>query len=149
MRKKRILTAEQKEAKRLNGIIYRAKNKEKIAIKKKQYREANKELIAETFKKWREKNKERVNAKKSYDYELSKLDYHIVYCLHNYNGLGGHYVGITTEPITRMRSHKSQGRDVSNWLILDYADTREEASILERQYHNKGYDGAYGYRQVA
>ena len=34
------------------------------------------------------------------------------------------------------------------FLILDYADTKEDALFREKQYHDKGYHGAYKYKKT-
>jgi hypothetical protein len=78
--------------------------------------------------------------------ESKELPYIIIYCIDNYNGKGDHYVGITSNPFTRMINHKSEGKiNTEEYIELDRADTRAEAEKLEAQYHARGYDGAKGW----
>ena len=97
-------------------------------------------------KKWRAENAESIKAyrdgrkEKSYaEGKANRLKYitpfYIVYCLMNGR------VGITNNPYNRMSNHKSKGRDVKDWFILDICNTKEEAIATERQYHREGASG--------
>lgn len=129
----RVFTEEQKANKRAYDKIYRAKNKEKI----KAYRELNKEAI-----------KSQVLAK----YNSRKLQgLYVVYCLPNTDIA---YAGVTSQPITRMKRHRTAGRNTSDWFILQVCKTKAEALEVEAMYHELGYDGKCNptimkYRKVA
>lgn len=99
---------------------WRAKNKEHLAAYRKEYRKKNHTPKAKRVRK---------------EY---KLNFYIVYSLMN------GYVGKTNNPYRRMASHKHNGKDVSDWFILDVCKTNEEALELEKAYHTKGALGHRG-----
>ena len=123
-------------------------NKEKLAAIGKVYREANKEKIKacrdvrdkEKLKAQREANEEKFRANR----DTKILPYYIVYALPNFNSTDEVYCGQTNQPIHRMNGHKCKGNDTSEWFILDICSTREEALVIEAQYHDQGYKGRDG-----
>lgn len=68
--------------------------------------------------------------------ESLKDGFWTVYLLPDHN-----YVGITACVYERMKQHKRQGRNVSNFEIIGKYDTGPKAAIVEAVYHNNGYDG--------
>ena len=118
---------------------YRLKNKEKIAAYQKQYLLDNKEKFAT----YRAKNKDYYNAKSKEQRETNTLKLNVVYCIPNYDGAGGNYVGVTNNIYNRIANHKSLGKlNTENYIILDEIEDRSLAESIESQYHDKGYHGA-------
>ena len=68
--------------------------------------------------------------------ESKKDGYHYVYLLPEYN-----YVGYTSNLYSRMIVHKSNNRDISNYIVLGKFLDKEEALQVERSYHAKGFLG--------
>ena len=158
------------ESRREYMKAYRQANKEKIKIQRKAYYEANKEKFnsnskpyteakkekkkaynkaykeanKEKLKAYYENNKEKIdNYYKAYR-ESKKLNVHIVYCLPYYDQKGFMaYAGVTNQPHHRMVNHKREGRNTEDWFVLQICSTKEEALIIERQYHGKGYGGKH------
>jgi len=130
---------------------YALANKEAISANKKRYYEANKEKI----KAYREANKEKIKAyRKEYSkeyYESNKdslksrqakyrksltNDYYTLYYLKE-----EHYVGITSQPDTRMRRHKHNGKHVLDYEVISTFKTKREALDAEKYMHSIGYCG--------
>ena len=55
-----------------------------------------------------------------------KLDHYIVYYLPE-----EHYCGHTNRPVTRMSSHRYNGKDTTNWRVLTTTKTKTEAIYYE------------------
>ena len=112
--------------------------KEERRLYMQSWREQNPEKIKAT----NEARKDKVKAWRDGYRESEELPYIIIYCIPNYNGKDN-YVGITSNPFTRMINHKSLGKlNTEEYIELDRADTRAEAKKLEAQYHDRGYHGA-------
>ena len=74
-------------------------------------------------------------------YHLDKKDnHHSVYLLPKHN-----YVGITNSIYHRMGWHRSNGRDTTDYRILETFQDRKLGLELEAHLHNLGYEGKYGY----
>ncbi len=163
--RKRLTEEERKANKRASDKRYREANKERISKSFKEYYKANKERMNLQSKAYREDNKDKVReydikykkANKQYHKEYKRAyheskrlkDIHIVYCLPNTDIP---YAGVTKRPDLRMQQHRSlTKRDTSDWFVLKVCKTREEAFEVEREYHEKGYDGAneHHYKQVS
>ena len=156
---------ERKDKKRAYDKAWNDKNKDKTkAYNKTQYNknkdsEDYKEKYRASNKAWRNKNKHTEDYKEKNKartkawglanpdkYKAYRLDYCIVYCIPNYDGLGSNYAGVTSNPTNRMYNHKSIGKfNTEEYIELDRADTRAEAEELEAEYHARGYDGAGGW----
>jgi hypothetical protein len=104
---------------------YYLKNKAKVLAKNKEYRDSHKddEKI---------RNKER--------FESTKDGYHIVYLLEDCK-----YVGVTNNLQHRLRQHKTNGRDITNHLILYKTTNRDEAHEVESLLHEIGFEGKHAY----
>jgi hypothetical protein len=115
------------ERKKEYDKAYKKKNKEKVKAWSRSYYLANKEKVAKKQKIRKSKN---------------TLEYSIVYCIPNYDGIGGNYCGVTNNIKSRMYNHKAAGRlNIKDWFILDIKTDRFEAEKSERQFHSNGYHG--------
>ena len=115
---------------------------------------ANKDRKLASCKKWRDANKEGEVLRRIKNKELHKkaskahrqstrLPHNVVYCIPNYNGVGGNYVGVTNNLYNRMATHKSLGKlNTAEYIILDEIVDRSFAESIESQYHDRGYHGA-------
>lgn len=93
-------------------------------------------------KKYREANREKCNARIKASKQKNKLPYYIIYALPNFNNTNDVYCGITKNPKQRMQNHKDKkGIDVTGWYILDIADTKRKALVIESNYHLQGFKG--------
>ena len=63
--------------------------------------------------------------------EESSLNYYLVYYLPE-----EHYVGITSNPWSRMRKHKNGGRNISKWRVLYSCKTKKEAGYIEAMFQS-------------
>ena len=79
----------------------------------------------------------RVNSRdKIKEYVLSqKNDFHTLYYLPE-----EHYIGITCQPRTRMRLHKSHGNHILDYETVATFKTKREALDAERYLHSIGYN---------
>lgn len=143
---KRIkLTEEQKKAnKKARMKIWREANKERLSKYGKDYREANKDSLTDKRKTYTESNKDKISQycktyNKTYVKSQKLKGLYIVYCLPNETIA---YAGITNRPNIRMIEHRCNGRNTSDWFILQVCKTREEALKIESEYHKIGYSGA-------
>ena len=53
-----------------------------------------------------------------------------------------HYVGITNQPIIRMRNQRWNGKITTDWEVVTIVETRTEALKIESFMHSLGYIGA-------
>jgi len=129
------------ERKEYNKAHY-LKNKEKVKERTKQYRLANKDKS----KQWYLDNKEfhLKNCKDYYDNVVKTGDYR-VYVLPNAN----YYVGQTSAETHRMRQHRYDGNDTTDYEILHICDTEKEAKWYEKVYHKIGFPGEKGYKSTS
>ena len=103
----------------------------------------DKDAKRESDRVYRLKNKDRLSKQKILQRKANNLPYNVIYCIPNYNGLGDNYCGVTYNIVSRMRNHKSQGKqNVSDWFILDIKTDRKQAEISESSFHDKGCHGA-------
>mgnify|MGYP003650568625 FL=1 len=97
-----------------------------------------KEERSEYNKNYVANNKERILTHRA----KNRLDHYVIYCLPNYDGLGSNYVGLTKNLYQRLAWHKTKGKlNTQNCIKLDTAATKREGLDIEREYHDKGYDG--------
>ena len=99
-------------------------------------------------KDWWEKNKHKrrtpeYRAKKRAQYRSYQEDHYVVYYIPR-----EHYCGITIQPKARMTRHRTDGFDTTGWRVLACADTREEALILEAEFHLMGMNGMRGIKHI-
>ncbi len=106
---KRILTEEQKEAKRLYQIEYRKKNKEKLII----YAERQKEYLKDYRKKDYEKNKE--------EHKKKRLKY---------------YHDNREERLVKMSEYKKKNRDKMSAYQREYFNNRKKIDPLFKLQNN-------------
>ena len=111
---------------------YALANKEAISANKKRYYEANKEKI----KAYREVNKEKIKAYRKEYYESLINDFYTMYYIPQH-----HYIGITNQPITRLRNHSTVGRITTDWEVVSTFKTKREALDAEKYMHSIGYCG--------
>ena len=114
-----------KEARReYDKAYYKSEEgREKIRI----YQEANKKEIVKLKQDW---------------YTARTLPYNVIYCIPNYDGLGGNYCGVTNSPKFRMINHSNTGKlNTDDWFILDIKVDRAEAEASESAFHSQGYHG--------
>jgi hypothetical protein len=111
-------------------------NKEKYAANNKAWEEKNKEKRAAEKKVKYQANKEKIDARNKAWIEDKKDGLFTVYLIVNEN-----YAGQTDNLYSRLKSHKSKGRDISNIEVIGKYKTREEAKAVEAKYHSKGYLG--------
>jgi predicted GIY-YIG superfamily endonuclease len=104
---------------------YYAKNKEKVLAKNKEYRDNHKDVL---------------NIKSKERWESGKDGYHTVYLLQSCN-----YVGVTDNLPHRLRQHKTNGRDCTNYIVLHKTKNREEAHTMESLLHDMGYEGKHSF----
>tara|TARA_R100000951_G_scaffold93161_2_gene81692 strand:- start:469 stop:828 length:360 start_codon:yes stop_codon:yes gene_type:complete len=104
----------------------------------KAYRTANREKRRLYSLEYNRKNREKLIAKKKAVYYAKILPYYVVYVLPD-----THYCGMTNNPQNRMYKHKSMNRNTDDWFVLDICKTKKEALIVEREYHNQGYNGIH------
>jgi len=64
-----------------------------------------------------------------------------VYLLPQHN-----YVGVSKNLQNRLSNHKSLGRTVDDFVVLDYFNSKEEALKKETWYHSIGYGGKQNLR---
>jgi len=149
MKKKQILTPEQKAKIKIYMAEYHLKNKAKHKIKKAKWYKENKEEQNRQMQEW---NKENPNYKKEWDKanpgyakecnHKHDLGFWIVYVITNYNGLGDNYCGQTMNIYMRMATHKSLGKlNTDTYTIVKECDTLEDALEIESAVHNFGYHG--------
>ena len=120
--------------------------KEKARARAKAWGLANPEKVKAKNKAWNSANPDKRKALSKAHVKSKELDYYMIYCIPNHDGLDSNYVGVTSNPYNRMKDHKHLGKfNTEEYIELDRADTRAEAEELEAQYHDRGYDGAYGW----
>ena len=68
------------------------------------------------------------------------LPFYIVYCLPNENPP---YCSKTNRPHSNIHRHEADGKDTSDWFILDVCNSSREALDKKKSYHNIGYGGAH------
>ena len=153
-RKKYPLTDEQKAQKKIYQAKWWEENKEAQKIKQANWYQDNKEEVKRQGKEWSEANPEKVKAKNDkfkennpgYFKEHSHkhdLGYWIVYIIHDYNGRGDEYCGMTQNIHARMNKHKSLGKlNTDAYTIVKKCDTLEDALEIESAVHNFGYHGS-------
>ena len=105
------------------------------------YAKANKEKLKCYKEKYYEANKERISISGKKEREAKKLRFYVVYALPNFNNTDEVYCGFTNSTHNRIKNHKSSGKNVEGWFILDTVKTKEEALLIERRYHDNGYEG--------
>jgi len=136
-----------KEAKK----AYYLKNKEKIQARKKAHRLANidaykakdkKRYIADIelrrskAREYHHKNKELLSIKKKAYRESLKDEFYTMYYIPQH-----HYIGITNQPIIRLRNHSTVGRIITDWEVISTFKTKREALDAEKYMHSIGYCG--------
>ena len=108
----------------------------------KAYKIANAQRVKDNSRAFYLSNKEKIKNKSIIKNKSNTLLYNVVYCIPNYDGLGGNYAGVTNNVTARMFSHKAAGRlNIKDWFILDIKTDRFEAEKSERQFHSNGYHG--------
>lgn len=108
--------------------------------------EQRKKNKAESQRRYVIKNKAKVKAyhKKRYQDQSFGNGMIAVYQIHNYDGKGNIYAGITKNVVNRMNKHKSLGKqNVENYTIGAVCNTREKARNIENLLHQLGCHGAY------
>jgi len=153
--------AKKNKAKRkIYNAEYHLKNKAKHKIKKAKWYQENKEDQNRQAREWTEANpnykKEWYKKNPSYispckienpNYAKEwvsqhDLGYWIVYIIHDYNGRGDEYCGMTQNIYMRMAQHKSLGKlNTDTYTIVKKCDTLEDALEIESAVHNFGYHG--------
>lgn len=88
-------------------------------------------------------NKEKRDAQIKANYKSHEPPYYVIYLLPK-NG----YVGVTKNPKKRIRNHKALGRDITDWRVLHRIEDREMAYRQEDFYHNIGFEGGSGRRNI-
>jgi len=157
MKKKRILTEEQKAKNKIYIAEWRAnRSDEKVAedkakekIRMAEYRLKNKAKLDIYKAEWNKANPGYIPPCRienpDYDKEWQaqhNLGYWIVYIIHDYNGLGHNYAGQTQNIYKRMLDHKCRGKlNTDTYTIVKKCDTLEDALELESAVHNFGYHG--------
>jgi hypothetical protein len=136
-----------KEAKK----AYYLKNKEKIQARKKAHRLANIDIYKAKDKEryladieinrskardYHHKNKELLSVKKKTYRESLKDDFYTMYYIPQH-----HYIGITNQPIIRIRNHSSVGRITTGYEVVSTFETKREALDAEKYMHSIGYCG--------
>ena len=104
--------------------------KKELALEK--FRGQNKKLSSGIVKRYLRSNCRKCEKKVYYKED----GYHYVYFLPISN-----YVGMTCNIRRRMRQHKENGVDISNYSILGKFDRSVEAHLFETSYHVAGYNG--------
>ena len=102
----------------------------------KRYREANKEKIAAQRKGYHLANREKRNAQRKSYKAILEHDY-CIYILPKER-----YIGMTKNITDRIYNHNSDGINTEGFRVLQYFDTRQEASDRESWLHSKGYKGS-------
>ena len=130
MSKRVKLTEEQRKANKAEyQRNYRAKNKKSVAKKARAYYKENKVGILSQQKAYKESIQD---------------DYTIVYVIHNYDGIGNAYVGMTDLLNRRMSQHKYNGKlNTDKPHILGIYPSRERAKEVEAEFHNRGLHGKW------
>ena len=132
MKKKRILTEEQKAKNKIYQKEWAKKNPNYI----RPCEIENPDYGKETMKRFQEENPDYVSPC------AVDLGYWIVYIIHDYNGLGDNYAGQTQNIYMRMAQHKNKGSlNTDTYTIVKECDTLEDALELESAVHNFGYHG--------
>jgi len=110
-------------------------NPDKVKAKAARFKEKNPDYTKE----WHEANP---GYSKEHHHKHD-LGYWIVYIIHDYNGRGDEYCGMTQNIYMRMSNHKSLGRlNTDTYTIVKECDTLEDALELESAVHNFGYHGS-------
>ena len=136
MKKKKMLTEEQKAYQKIYQAEYRLKNKAKLDIYKAKWHLENKEEQKRQMQEWNKENPNYISPC------AVDLGYWIVYIIHDYNGLGNDYCGMTQNIYKRINKHKSLGKlNTDTYTIVKKCDTLEDALELESAVHNFGYHG--------
>ena len=99
------------------------------------YKKYNRQRYSTNPEKW--KNTYNPEYMKQYRESL-KDGLHHVYLLVDYD-----YVGVTDCIYTRMGIHRRDGRDTSNYQILNSFTDREDALRFEEMLHAEGYKGRH------
>ena len=102
----------------------------------KAYALANKEAISANKKRYYEANKEKIKAYRKEYYESLINDFYTMYYIPQH-----HYIGITNQPITRLRNHSTEGRITTDWEVVSTFKTKREALDAEKYMHSIGYCG--------
>jgi len=152
MKKKKMLTEEQKAYQKIYQAEYRLKNKAKLDIYKAKWHLENKEEQKRQMQEWNKENPGYISP-----CEIENPDYHkewlsqhdlgywVVYLIHNFDGLGNIYCGQTKNIYNRMATHKSQGRlNSDKYELIKQCETIEDALEFEAYMHEQGYHG-YNY----
>ena len=120
---------------------WRDNNPDKIRANQNAHNKRHPEKLKALRKNWMDNNRDKIAARNRRYKEKNTLPYFIVYGIMGYNEAGYNYCGQTNQPKIRMTEHKTFGKDISEWMILDICQTREEALAIEAQYHDQGYYG--------
>ena len=156
MKKKRILTEEQKAKNKIYQKEWAKKNKAKIKIYHTEYHLKNKAKAKITSAKWYQNNKEdqkrQVREWKKNNpgyikewFSQHDLGYWVVYLIHNFDGLNNIYCGQTQNIYSRMKKHKSDGRlNSDKYELIKQCETLEDALDFEAYMHEQGYHGRQG-----
>ena len=123
IKKKQILTPEQKERKKITNARWYQENSEKHKATVVKYCENNPDYKKEQNHK-------------------HDLGYFVVYVIRNFNNLENDYVGQTGNVYRRMADHKCKGKlNTETHEILEKFDCRLEALGFELTMHLNGYHG--------
>ena len=150
MKKKKILTEEQKAQNKIYKANWYQENKAQQKINQKEWAKKNPNYIPpcriENPDYYKKQSKRFRKANPGYNKEWQAqhdLGYWIVYIIHDYNGLNDDYCGQTQNIYMRMAQHKSDGRlNTDTYTIVKKCDTLEDALELESAVHNFGYHGS-------
>ena len=131
MKKKRILTEEQKAQRK----IYIAKWKKENPNWQKEWHKKNPDYVRPCVKENPDYQKEWASQ--------HDLGYWVVYLIKNYNGLGDTYCGQTQNIYNRMKAHKSDGRlNTETYKLIKQCETLKDALEFEAYMHEQGYHGS-------
>tara|TARA_R110000782_G_C14615219_1_gene392585 strand:+ start:123 stop:494 length:372 start_codon:yes stop_codon:yes gene_type:complete len=103
----------------------------------KRYKADNKERLSAYKKGWAKANKDKIAAQNKRYSDSLKNDFFTLYYLPRHN-----YIGVSNQPLSRMKMHKKLEKDISNWVTIKTFKTKREALDAEKFYHSIGYKGA-------
>tara|TARA_R110000796_G_C14398812_1_gene417342 strand:- start:204 stop:575 length:372 start_codon:yes stop_codon:yes gene_type:complete len=103
----------------------------------KAYYRKNKKRIQEYKLAYREERRDKLNAKAQANKAALKNSFYTLYYMPE-----EHYVGVSSQPILRMRNHRAAGKITADWETIATFETRTEALKIESFMHSLGYIGA-------